>query len=109
MPLSGEPVREPLAKPVSRAAEKKEQGRQTNSKWLAVRKVVLERDRYRCRCCGTPDRAEVHHLKPRSLGREDTTANLVVLCAVHHADRHAYRLFIHGTNANKRLRFERVK
>lgn len=109
MPLSGEPVREPLAKPVSRAAAKKKQSRETERKWLAVRKVVLERDRYRCRSCGTPEKVDVHHIRFRSRGGADTPQNLCALCRPCHCEMHAYRLYVEGEDANKRLRFVRVK
>jgi 5-methylcytosine-specific restriction endonuclease McrA len=107
--VRGEPWTGTLQKPVSRAAEKQQRDRDTEREWQKVRKAVLARDLYRCRCCGSADKVEVHHLKPRSLGREDSTANTLVLCAVHHAERHAYRLFIDGRDANGRLKFSRIK
>ncbi len=33
-----------------------------------------------CRICGRPPRNSLHHLVPRSLGGDDTYANLVPLC-----------------------------
>ncbi len=109
MPLKGEALRAPLAKPVSRAAEKKAANREKESAWQRIRKAVLVRDCYSCRFCGTADSVEVHHLKPRSLGREDSLENCLVLCAIHHRERHAYRLFLHGDDANGSIRFEVVK
>lgn len=109
MPLRGESMRAPLPKPQSRAAAKKQTDREKERAWLAVRRQVLTRDHHRCRYCGTADRVEVHHLKPRSLGREDSTQNCLALCAIHHRERHAYRLFISGNDANGMLRFESVK
>lgn len=101
----------PLAFPKgeSRAAQKKRTSRDTEREWQKVRHQVLQRDGWKCRYCKSGERIEVHHLKPRSLGREDTAQNLVTLCAVHHAERHAYRLNILGEDANKGLRFEVVK
>jgi len=96
-------------KPQSRAAQKKAKDRDTEREWQTVRRQVLQRDGWKCRYCKSGERIEVHHLKPRSLGREDTTANLLCLCAVHHAERHAYRLNIIGNDADKGLRFEVVK
>ena len=107
--MRGDPFAGPLPKPRSRAAEKKHADREKDTHWQKVRKAVLVRDNYRCRFCGSPNKAEVHHLKPRSLGREDSTRNCLVLCAEHHAERHAYRLFPIGNDANGRIRFERVK
>jgi 5-methylcytosine-specific restriction endonuclease McrA len=106
--MRGEPYAGPLVKPPSRAAVKKQRGRETEREWQRVRREVLARDGHRCRFCGTADKVEVHHLKPRSLGREDTTANCLALCAEHHRDKHAYRLFITGQDANATLRFERA-
>lgn len=109
MPLHGEPFGGMLPKPVSRAAEKKAANRERDDAWQRIRRAVLVRDSYRCRFCGTPDSVEVHHLKPRSLGREDSMENCIVLCKIHHQERHAYRLFLHGVDANQRIRFEVVK
>lgn len=96
-------------KPRSRAAEKKGRDRERDKQWRGVRHQVLTRDKWKCRHCRSAERIEVHHMKPRSLGREDSTRNCVTLCAVCHAERHAYRLFIHGEDANKPLRFEVLK
>jgi hypothetical protein len=52
---------------------------------------------------------DVHHLRFRSAGGSDSVNNCVALCRVDHAELHAYRLFILGDDANKRLRFERGK
>lgn len=81
---------------------------QQREHWLAVRKAVLARDAHRCRCCGTRHQLDVHHLIARSLGGADSEKNCAALCRSCHRDRHAYRLVIHGTDANKRLRFERT-
>lgn len=96
-------------KPESRAAQKKRTSRNTEREWLSVRLQVLKRDRWKCRHCKSAERLEVHHLKPRSLGREDSTRNCISLCGVCHAERHAYRLFIHGDDADKGVRFEAMK
>lgn len=103
-----------LQKPRSRAADKKQQDRDAEKAWLQLRKVVLARDRYRCRCCGTPDKVDVHHLRFRSRGGEDSSQNCAALCRVCHAEIHAYRLYVEGgtrhsePDANGRLRFVRV-
>lgn len=58
---------------------------------MNYRDIVLERDNYRCRECGTPCRredADVHHLIPRSLGGSDDPSNLVTLCDGCHAAFH---------------------
>lgn len=95
-----------IPKPQSRAAQKKTTDREKERRWQQVRREVLERDEFRCRFCKVRGDADVHHLKPRSLGREDSTRNCLVLCRIHHADRHAGRLYIFGDDANKTLRFQ---
>ena len=100
-----------LQKPEPRAVTKRDEKRQQEREALAVRNLVRERDRYRCRACGTQgdsyNPVDVHHLKLRSAGGGDTTSNLLCLCRVDHALTHAYRLFIVGEDANGELRFER--
>jgi len=76
-----------LPKPRPRVLEKREAKRQREQDWQAVRKAVLQRDGWRCRVSGHgahEGRLEVHHLKNRSQGREDSTRNCMVLCALHH-------------------------
>ena len=50
--------------------------------------AVLKRDRYKCRApeCDATSGLQVHHIKPRSKGRDDNPRNLVTLCAPHHLD-----------------------
>lgn len=107
MPLHGEPLQPPIPKPRSRAAEKKAADREKDIHWRTVRQAVLVRDKWRCRCCGTPDKVDVHHIRFRSRGGADSTDNCCALCRVCHAEMHAYRLHIEGRSANGRLRFVR--
>jgi 5-methylcytosine-specific restriction endonuclease McrA len=113
MPLHGEPLRAPLEKPRSRAAEKKQQDKADLKAWLALRKAVLLRDGYRCRCCGTSGgtlrKVDVHHIRFRSAGGEDSMQNCAALCRICHLELHAYRLYVEGDNAQKRLQFVRAK
>jgi len=55
---------------------------------LRVKRAVWERDGYRCRICHS-DLSEggkhTHHRLKRSLGGKNTEANLMLLCARHHA------------------------
>ena len=37
-------------------------------RWAQVRRQVLERDGYRCRCCGRAGRLEVDHIRPLHKG-----------------------------------------
>ena len=73
--------------------------------WRDVCRAVDQRDKGRCRCCGRrcdPDAVDMlrrghrHHLTYRSAGGEDSTANLVLICAMCHEDEHRHRLRIEG-------------
>ncbi len=52
------------------------------------RRQVLERDGGRCAQCGSSYGVAVHHLRKRSLGRDDRMENLVSLCADCHNKEH---------------------
>lgn len=95
-----------LEKP-NHAKDKRERAKEKLRDWLAVRKLVLVRDLYRCRACQSKEQVDVHHLKFRSAGGKDVPSNLLVLCRVCHGETHAYRLAIVGDNAGKVLRFVR--
>jgi ATP-dependent DNA helicase RecQ len=59
--------------------------------WQAVRRVVLERDRYQCReCREAAERREldVHHLIRRVDGGRDEASNCITLCDGCHGARH---------------------
>ncbi|WP_234834019.1 HNH endonuclease [Sinorhizobium meliloti] len=59
--------------------------------WEGTRRLVLERDGYRCVSCSTKlssRDADVHHLLPRSMGGSDELSNLVTLCDGCHAAHH---------------------
>lgn len=53
-----------------------------------VREETLERDHRRCRWCGVAT-TELHHIVYRSQGGAHETANLITLCARHHAVAHS--------------------
>lgn len=61
------------------------------SGWQIVRELVLHRDQYRCRVCGSPENGKshhVHHIIPfkRFIAREEANqlTNLVTLCPTCH-------------------------
>ncbi len=59
--------------------------------WQAVRRIVLERDRWTCVECGEQpphEELDVHHLIPRSAGGSDAASTCVTLCDGCHAGRH---------------------
>jgi 5-methylcytosine-specific restriction endonuclease McrA len=97
-----------LQKPVSRAAEKKARLSKKEKQWRLTRAVVQVRDRFKCRHCRTKDGVDVHHIKLRSAGGKDDSANCCLLCRICHAEIHAYRLSVKG-NANEHLKFEVTK
>jgi hypothetical protein len=51
----------------------------TTPEWVAVRKVVLHRDGFKCWYCGKVA-TTVDHLKPKSLGGTESLDNLVAAC-----------------------------
>ena len=78
----------------------------------AYRKVCVqvdERDGYRCRCCGSERSLHHHHIRPRSLVRDDSAKNLCLVCVVCHTLIHARKLLVGGSDANATLTVERVQ
>lgn len=96
----------------SRASEKRQQARDAEKAWRIIRRLVLERDDYRCRACGSKDSIDVHHVQFRSAGGSSTDPkNLVALCRICHQDLHLYKLAIVSQGrlgANGTLTFRRV-
>lgn len=106
----------PQPKPRPKVLDRREAQREAERNKREVYKQVDARDQGWCRCCwkdANPralsmlKRGHRHHLKFRSKGGQDTTANLVLLCAECHAEVHAHTLVIVGEDANGPLRFER--
>lgn len=94
-------------KPSSVPADTRAKRRAKDAHWQQVRKLVLARDGRRCRVCHTRDGVDVHHIRFRSAGREDSSANCATLCRICHTDVHGYRLTISG-NADGKLKVERT-
>ena len=104
-----------IPKPISRAAERKQDKRDAQVVHRLAYSVVTSRDKRRCRACGAeanPSALEMtrrghhHHIRFRSAGGKDDTSNLMLACAVCHADIHAHRLTVTG-DANGVLTLER--
>src|SRR5579872_895104 len=57
------------------------------------RREVLKRDEYACVRCGSADRLQVHHIRKRSLGRDDRLSALETLCFSCHQREHSAKLF----------------
>jgi 5-methylcytosine-specific restriction endonuclease McrA len=71
-------------------------------------KSILQRDGYRCRSCNFRGNLMVHHIIFRSHQGEDTTENLVTLCASCHRGCHEEQgIVVLGTDANAELKFLR--
>ena len=93
-------------KPQTQPSVKREKAREKERDWQRVRQCVLVRDGYRCRVCKTREGVDVHHIRFRSVGGEDSTANCAAICRICHGGVHAYRLVISG-DANGKLKIER--
>jgi hypothetical protein len=51
------------------------------------RQQILERDGFRCQCCGQvfpSDKLEIHHIKPQAKGGKSLSTNLITLCYTCH-------------------------
>ena len=92
-------------KPQPRAVSKHRKRVEEEANLREVTKQVHARDGRRCRVCGRrcdPNavdllaRAHLHHIAYRSAGGQDTTDNLVTLCAFCHAEEHAHTLKVDG-------------
>jgi 5-methylcytosine-specific restriction endonuclease McrA len=95
--------------PKSQTARKRKQTkRDKETQWQRVRQACKVRDGGRCRVCHSRDGADVHHIKLRSAGGVDSTANCACLCRVCHEDVHGYRLALEG-NANGKLKITRLR
>lgn len=95
-----------MSGPMARARRAKAAKRQRL--YIGACRVVDVRDA-QCRACGDAfSSLHHHHLKPRSLGRDDSTSNLLLLCRGCHEDVHAKKMTIVGMDANGELQFRRV-
>jgi HNH endonuclease len=61
--------------------QKQDPVKTTNDTWSKIRGIILERDDYRCQICGKASgRLDLHHIKPRRDGGQDSTDNLITVC-----------------------------
>ena len=59
-------------------------------RWVLVRRMVFNRDGYRCRLCGRPGRLECDHVRPLHRGGAPyDPANLQTLCRRCHVEKTA--------------------
>ena len=54
--------------------------RATPRLYAALRRVVLQRDGWRCQQCGSLSNLDVHHVRRRSELGDDAEANLITVC-----------------------------
>ncbi|MFQ5875229.1 MAG: HNH endonuclease [Dehalococcoidia bacterium] len=52
---------------------------------------VLERDGWRCQCCGRLSGLQVHHIRPRGRLGDDAEQNLITLCNNCHRAVHLHK------------------
>jgi len=73
----------------------------------ATRRAVLHRDHHRCRVPGCSNRLwlDLHHLDYFSAGGDNSEANLITLCSVHHQLLHDGRLGIERQDEGLVFRF----
>ena len=60
--------------------------------WKCLRQEVFDRDKWRCRLCGTTQQLTPDHIIKRSQGGDDNLANLWTLCADCHRRKDERRL-----------------
>ena len=70
---------------MSRIQPKQPRQRLDPESYDRLRQQVLQRDGWRCQCCGTRSKLEVHHQEFRSHGGNDLEANLITLCFACHS------------------------
>ena len=58
---------------------------------------ILWRDEFTCQLCGSHRHLQVHHIKPRSKGGDNSEDNLLTLCRDCHEDVHQGRTGFMGT------------
>jgi len=74
------------------ASPKRPRIRATQGLYAELRRMVLERDGWRCQKCGTLRNLDVHHMRRRSALGDDAEANLITLCRNCHQLLHKFAL-----------------
>ena len=60
----------------------------TTDEWMAMRRLVLERDRHRCVMCHSSTKLHVHHVVPFRICKMHESSNLMTLCKSCHMRAH---------------------
>ncbi len=61
-----------------------------NEKWRVVKEEVMAERGARCECCGSTVNLDLHHIKARRYGGQDTKANAQLLCEPCHVQTPTY-------------------
>ncbi len=62
------------------ASQKRPRIRATPRVYAGLRRLILERDGWRCQHCGCSKNLDVHHIRRRSALGDDAETNLITLC-----------------------------
>ncbi len=76
----------------SAALQKRRRIRQAPRLYAELRRIILERDGWRCQKCGSFRNLDVHHMRWRSALGDDAETNLITLCRECHQMLHGPRL-----------------
>jgi len=64
----------------SSALQKRRRIREAPKLYTELRRLILERDGWRCQKCGSSRNLDVHHVRGRSALGDDAETNLITLC-----------------------------
>jgi len=73
----------------SAALQKRRRIRQAPRLYAELRRIILERDAWRCQQCGSFSNLDVHHVRRRSHLGDDVETNLITLCRECHQAEHS--------------------
>lgn len=73
-----------------------------SEEYRELRAEILNRDGWKCQCCGSAVDLQIHHLVRRSQLGSDEFDNLITLCAECHGRHH--NTFRHAQPQGERLR-----
>jgi predicted restriction endonuclease len=82
------PIHQAKKKPMEKLRQKRPRLVLNPEGYDHLRARVLERDGWRCQCCGSSTNLQVHHLIHRSQLGADELDNLMTLCADCHRREH---------------------
>ena len=59
-----------------------------SAKWASLKREILMRDNFKCRCCNSTSSLEIHHVSYIGLGGNELIADLITLCKKCHQYQH---------------------